>query len=167
MLRTIHGSHLYGLAHAGSDTDFYVVVDSGKTRQTISDGIDTNTIPFDKFVDLCFKGVPQALEAMFSQIADVDEISYFRSGWRAAGSEVIDTYRRTIKSLSLDDRHVQKYRRHAVRMAYNLNDIVRTGRFNPTLDDFQIGMAQEIARMPDEYFMEEVNLISPIEIFNS
>ena len=166
LLRTIHGSHLYGLAHDNSDVDYYVVVDDGRARQTINDGIDINTLSFDKFISLCYKGVPQALEAMFSQEADIDEISYFRNGWVAGGSEVIDTYRRTIKSLSFDERHTTKYRRHAVRLAYNLRDIVEFGRFNPRLDDFQIVMVQEIARLPEQHFMEKVNTISPIEIFH-
>lgn len=166
LLRTIHGSHLYGLAHDNSDVDYYVVVDDGRARQTINDGIDTNTLSFDKFISLCYKGVPQALEAMFSQQADIDEISYFRNGWKAGGSEVVDTYRRTIKSLSFDERHTTKYRRHAARLAYNLRDIVEHGRFNPRLDDFQISMVTGISVMEDKDFVKAINWISTIEIFH-
>lgn len=167
LLKTVHGSHLYGLNHEGSDLDYYIVTSSGNSKQSIKDGIDTNTVSFDKFVKLCFDGVPQALEAMFSQVAEIDEISYFRNGYRAGGSKVIDTYRRTIKSLSYDERHTVKYRRHAVRMALNLNDIVRHGRFNPTLSGSDRVVVKYVAQLSTDYFKEQINGLSPIEIFDS
>ena len=167
LLKTVHGSHLYGLNHEGSDLDYYIITSSGNSKQSIKDGIDTNTVSFDKFVRLCFDGVPQALEAMFSQVAEIDEIPYFRNGYRAGGSKVIDTYRRTIKSLSYDERHTVKYRRHAMRMALNLSDIVSYGRFNPTLSGTERLAVKYVSELPVDDFKQEINRTSPIEIFDS
>jgi hypothetical protein len=44
---------------------------------------------------------------------------------------VYETYFRTIKSFALQEGY--KHKRHALRLALNLQDIGRYGRFNPTL----------------------------------
>lgn len=136
LFKTIHGSRLYGIAHQNSDQDWYTVVGKIKTAKAqysthkIIGGQDSVVVDFGTWVDLCTKGVPQALEAMFSNEPVVDEISAFRSGF-AVGSKVYDTYFRTIKSFALQEGY--KPKRHALRLALNLNELGRTGRFNPTL----------------------------------
>ena len=65
-LRTIHGSHLYGTNHAGSDVDWYEIWLTGKNNQAVVNGVDTTKVNLETFVRLIDKGVPQAIEALFS-----------------------------------------------------------------------------------------------------
>ncbi len=70
LFKTIAGSRLYGLNHANSDEDFYIITPTWHTlralnaSQTIQEKIDTSTADFATFVRMADKGVPQALEAM-------------------------------------------------------------------------------------------------------
>lgn len=143
LFKTVHGSRLYGLAHAGSDDDFYTVVTKepytgkgqGKARyakQTIVGDEDSMLVDLDTWVEMCKNGVPQALEAMFSQMPLVDRLGSFRNSFRC-GTEVYERYFRTIKSFALAEDETIKKRRHALRLALNLNELARYGRFNPTL----------------------------------
>lgn len=144
LFKTVHGSRLYGLSHANSDEDFYTVVTKkpytgrgqGKARyakQKINGDEDSMVVDFGTWVEMCRSGVPQALEAMFSDmpIGD-DRIADFRRGFRV-GTEVYERYFRTIKSFALAEDEGIKKRRHAPRLALNLNEIGKRGRFNPTL----------------------------------
>jgi hypothetical protein len=144
LFKTVHGSRLYGLAHAGSDEDFYTVVTkkpvpTGRqvkaryAKQKISGDEDSMVVDFGTWVEMCRSGVPQALEAMFSDMAIGDDrIKDFRAGFRV-GTEVYERYFRTIKSFALAEDEGIKKRRHALRLALNLNEMARKGRFNPTL----------------------------------
>lgn len=139
LFKTVHGSRLYGLAHAGSDEDFYTVVTKGKqararyAKQKIDGNEDSMVVDFGTWVDMCKSGVPQALEAMFSNMpVGDDRIADFRRSFRT-GPECWERYFRTIKSFALSEDDSLKRRRHALRLALNLNEMARTGRFNPTL----------------------------------
>lgn len=138
LFKTVHGSRLYGLAHENSDHDFYTVVSKVKTakakyaKQSIIDGVDSTVVDFGTWLHQCEIGVPQALEAMFSEQALVDKIEPFRLGYRG-GSQCWDRYLRTIKSFAMDEENNFKKKRHALRLALNLNHLMRHGRFNPTL----------------------------------
>lgn len=146
LFKTVHGSRLYGLAHAGSDEDFYTVVtkkpaDTRFGRQTraryakqkITGDEDSMVVDFGTWVEMCKAGVPQALEAMFSDmVIGDDKIADFRRGFRC-GTDVFERYYRTIKSFALAEDDTTKRRRHALRLALNLNEMARTGRFNSTL----------------------------------
>lgn len=147
LFKTVHGSRLYGLAHKDSDHDFYTVVSKVKrvkakyAKQTIHDGVDSMVVDFGTWLMQVENGVPQACEAMFSQMPLVDNLPGFRQGYRL-GTEVYARYLRTIKSFALNEEEdydfAFKKRRHALRLACNLNDIGRYGRFNPTLDENDI-----------------------------
>lgn len=146
LFKTVHGSRLYGLAHAGSDDDFYTVVtkldtDTRYGRQTraryakqkITGNEDSFVVDFGTWVEMCKSGVPQALEAMFSNMPlGDDRIADFRASFRC-GTQVFEKYMDTIKSFALAEDATTKKRRHALRLALNLNELARTGRFNPTL----------------------------------
>ncbi len=145
LFTTVHGSKLYGLAHANSDDDFYTVVTKKETdsrygkqtraryaKQTIVGDLDTTVVDFGTWVEMCRKGVPQSLEAMFSTMATEDRIADFRASFRV-GTEVYACYFDTIKSFALSEDEGFKKRRHALRLALNLRDLGRYGRFNPTL----------------------------------
>lgn len=136
LFKTVHGSRLYGLANENSDDDYFTLcANRPKTRaryakQTITGQEDSLVMDFSTWLQSCQKGVPQALEAMFSTMAIVDDIAEFRAAY-TVGTGVFDTYLRTIKSFALQEGY--KPKRHALRLALNLAEMAKTGRFNPTL----------------------------------
>lgn len=142
LLRTISGSRLYGLSHAGSDEDWIEVYgwDKGRGVQKIKDGQDVTRASFDSFMRYCDKGVPQYLEAMFSPVAEVDEISAFRQSYTPNMTNVRDTYMRTIKSFWMHgiENDDFKRRRHAARLILNLRSMEESGRFTPALTPVEI-----------------------------
>lgn len=149
LFKTVHGSRLYGLNHADSDEDFYTVVDKVKTKrarwakQTIVGDEDTMMIDFGTWLLQCIDGVPQALEAMFSQMPLVDELGHFREGFRVStGAQ--ERYLRTITSFTMTQD--PKRKRHGLRLALNMYDYQRAGRFNPTLTPNEVDWATENAK---------------------
>lgn len=152
LFKTVHGSRLYGLAHANSDEDFYTVVDKVKTakaryaKQKIVGDEDSMVVDFGTWVDMCKSGVPQALEAMFSNMAVEDHIAEFRADFRV-GTGVYDRYLRTIKSFALTEVDPFKRKRHALRLALNFKEMRGTGRFNPTLNEKQAAGISDMAEL--------------------
>lgn len=165
LFKTVHGSRLYGLVHENSDEDFYTVVTKRNAdhrygrqeraryaKQTIVGDEDTMLVDFGTWVEMCKSGVPQALEAMFSEMAVEDKIAEFREGFRA-GTGVVDRYLRTIKSFAYSEVDPFKRKRHALRLALNLNELLKTGRFNPTLSPVQANVISNMAhRDADEVY---------------
>jgi hypothetical protein len=137
LLRTTHGSRLYGLNHANSDEDWFEVYgwDKSKSRQKIAGAQDVLRCSLDSFLWNCNRGVPQFLEAMFSTQCEVNEIPFITEAYRPGLDNTRITYKRTIKKLWLkgvEEKKI-KFRKHAVRMLLNLNTLEKTGRFNPEL----------------------------------
>lgn len=168
ILSTIHGSHLYGLANENSDIDNYVVVSNNyynmKPIQTIVDNNDITVIGLKYFMQQIYKGVPQSLEALYSPKTVVDKM-LFRHSYYCNSSEVVNTYLRTIKSFSLDERHPYKYNRHALRLTYNLNDIIMYGRFTPVLSTAQIEAINTVPYLTKQEFysmLKKESIIEPI-----
>lgn len=149
LFKTVHGSRLYGLAHANSDWDYYAVVDKVKTtkaryaKQKIVDGIDTMTVDFGTWIDMCKDGVPQACEAMFSEEVIIDDISDFRKSFRIS-TGANERYLRTITSFTMTQD--PKRKRHGLRLALNMHDFTRTGRFSPTLSPNEVDFVTEYAK---------------------
>lgn len=117
--------------------DYYEVV-SRSTRgtrkkyakQTIKDGLDSMVVDLSTFRHFCDEGVPQALEALFAPEPEVDLLTDFRNSYRVNTANVVRTYKRTIYNFAEGD---YKRRRHGLRLALNLREMLRTGRFNPRL----------------------------------
>jgi hypothetical protein len=161
LFSTIHGSHLYGLAGPDSDRDHYTVVTrlphvihngtrARYAKQSIRGEDDNFTIDLSTFLLLCDKGVPQALEAMFSRQPTLDLIAGLRASYRVS-TPVVPTYLRTIKSfLKAGD---FKRKRHAVRLAFNAREILCSGRFDPTLSDSD---RETVQRYAVEYDAEDL-----------
>lgn len=153
LLKTIHGSHLYNLANADSDTDWYVVyAGKGRAKQTIVDGIDTMTISLDSFLHQCRKGVPQSLEALYSQKKEIDRIPFIADSFNPVNVEVYKTYIRTINNFWADGTRKSsiKRKRHAIRLCFNLSDILRYGKFNPEISLFQRDLIYKLALSENE-----------------
>lgn len=141
LLRCLVGSHLHGFAHAGSDRDFFEVHDRlfdgaavrRRPRQQIVGDHDTVSMDLSRFMVLCAAGSPQALEAMFAPdwACEVDLLRALRQGFRADPGVVRDVYRRSIRAAEATG--TAKGHRHARRLALNLDELLATGRFDPTV----------------------------------
>lgn len=155
LFKTIHGSRLYGLAHDNSDWDYYTVIDKVKQKKaryathSIVDGVDSNVVDFGTWVDLCQRGVPQALEAMFSTKAEVDRISEFRSAFMAGTN--YDGYLGIMKHMYYEHPDSFKHKRHLLRLALNMKSLRKYGRFDPTLNRPQIALINSLAKLPMEH----------------
>jgi len=139
LFKTRHGSHLYGLNHADSDEDFYTVLDKVPNKRpkyakqkVYADGTDSMTVDFGTWLNMCVDGVPQALEAMFAfgDVVQHDELGDFRAGFYVS-TGASARYLRTIRSFCYTQD--PKRKRHGLRLALNMYDFTRAGRFNPTL----------------------------------
>lgn len=137
LLRTIHGSHLYGLAHADSDRDIYEVFATTRTarkrniKQTIVNGIDKTSVDMSTFMHMVDECVPQALEALWSPVAEIDNINSFRTQYRVNRAKMKEVYIRTARKFAeIDD---VKHKRHALRLILNLGTTLEYGKFNPQL----------------------------------
>jgi len=173
LYKTIHGSRLYGLSNANSDEDYYIVTPTVNTKrlinakQKIIGNLDTVAVDFSSFVALAHRGNPQALETMFSQKSKSDFFEDYRAGFFTSEAGVIETYLKTIKSFSLvddDDAKAYKYRRHAMRLSTNLEELMYTGRFNPTLSPAVVRNISKLAETPGKKYFAELNKLQPVEL---
>lgn len=153
LLKTIHGSHLYGLAHADSDQDWYTVVSREKrgarkkyAKHNITGDQDVMKVDLSTFRHFCDEGVPQALEALFSPVPEVDLLTDFRNSYTVNLPAAVRTYRRTMRNFASDDSTFKK-RRHACRLAINLGTIMKYGRFNPTMTEGEVAEATHFAML--------------------
>ena len=139
ILRTIHGSHLYGTNHAGSDVDWYEVCLTGKNHQSVVNGVDTAKVNLETFTSGIDKGVPQAIEALFSPFGVYDEHwRPFLASLKPNINNARHTYRRTIKSQFLDGSI--KGTKHAVRLSWNIIELETNGWYSPRLDQEYLDM---------------------------
>jgi hypothetical protein len=143
IFRTVHGSHLYGMAHEDSDMDIYEVYEGQGTHlnQTITEhGLDICVGTLEAFTRRANSGSHQSAEALFSPVKEFTSEGAARygaylAGFRITGSEVFAKYERTIHKFCFGD---FKRRRHAARLALNLADLRLYGRFNPRLTQANI-----------------------------
>lgn len=134
---TVHGSHLYGLAHEESDLDVYEVYEgkSLKLRQSMSGKDDSVRGTLDAFLKRAYTGSHQSVEALFSKrkvYAPGMQEMYgpMLDRLYIEGGEVYAKYERTIKKFCYGD---FKKRRHACRLSLNLRSLRDYGRFDPEL----------------------------------
>lgn len=174
LFKTPTGSRLYNLANANSDDDYYVITPSkyvsGQSRrsaikQSLKGDLDTVFMDFRSFVKLCSEGAPTTLEVMFSQASKSDFFEDYRNNYYCSDPAVVHKYMATIKRFSLETSDKQfKMRRHALRLALNLEEILYTGRFNPTLSSSTATRITRIAEKPDLEYFKELKKISLIEV---
>lgn len=152
LVRTEHGSHLYNLAHTDSDYDFYEVYyypyqyePKRKASQQIINQIDTTRVSLDRFTSLCFKGVPQSLETLFSPEecwSDVHNDWYIishniKTNLKFHMPEIMDTYHRTSWNFYKDG--TDKKIKHAFRLLINASELREACEMNPRLNARQVG----------------------------
>ena len=144
---TVHGSHLYGLAHENSDNDLMIVYTYSRPALHLKRGKDDVIhVGLPNLIEYAQSGAHQFVEGLFSQqkIWYNDSWKTFVESYQIPAAQIAEKYERTIKRLCFDD---FKLRRHAVRLWCNLKDL-RTeqgGRFNPTLSRGDILFASKLA----------------------
>lgn len=162
LLKTQHGSHLYGLSTPQSDLDFYVVYEfpwknyrpRKQVDQKIKDDLDITTASLERFTDLCFKGIPQSLETLFS---DSSKWLEYDSSWYDKSSSikeqmkdfvpaVLETYKRTAWNFFEKDDF--KKNRHALRLCFNAAELREKNYFNPALKPNEREELTRIASLP-------------------
>lgn len=149
LFSTIHGSHLYGLAHACSDDDRFVVTDSRSPvmrQQVQPDGIDTAAVGLDLFLLRVADGSHQSVEALFSPFKEWSIIGLdYRpmiESMRVGGATAFAAYERTITKFCYGD---FKKRRHAARLSLNLAGLRERGRFTPVMTVAEVEWATRLA----------------------
>ena len=159
---TIHGSRLYGLSNANSDTDYYFVYEgTGKDlKQSVDGKIDTVRGDLPAFLTRALSGSHQSLEALFShqkvyEPGMREKWGPFIESLRVTGSDVFAKYERTITKFCYGD---FKRRRHAVRLSFNLADLRESGRFDPEMSLTQVRYADKMAGMYEGDELKEMIL---------
>jgi hypothetical protein len=151
---TLHGSHLYGLQHEGSDMDIFTVTDSTApgARQHVVDGVDTVEVGFNTFLIRALGGSHQSVEALFSPYKvwnqEFEHLKPFIEASVVCGTNVYEKYERTIRKFCFGD---FKRRVHACRLYANLCGLRENGRFNPAMTDEE----RQGARLAAEYMEGE------------
>lgn len=174
LLDSLAGSHLYGLADAQSDLDRYVVCvesrrDPNRYRhsQRVSDE-DRIRVSLSGFLVQCERGSHQALDAMFAPPAacEVDKIAELRRGYRA-GITTIHALLRVVKKFAHmegEDRFALKRRRHAVRIAFQIGQLVESGRYDPRLPDSILEVVKSAWEMPAGEIPALCQRVCPIDL---
>jgi len=84
---------------------------------------------------LASEGRHQYLEAMFAPRSEIDMFYDMRSHFYPDTAKTVNLYRRTINKFGDHKaRKKQKAMQTALRLTYNLEEIIQTGKFNPVLD---------------------------------
>lgn len=180
LFKTIHGSKLYNLDDEHSDEDYFIITPTPMTRlgdkikhlgakQKIDGNLDTLTADFKTFVQLSEKGVPQSLETMFSQKSESPYFEGYRANYFASDPRVVTRYLSTIHAFALPseketERRRMKYLRHALRLSTNLDELVHTGRFNPTLSDTDAARIKRYADYPQRRYLAELQSMNPFHL---
>ena len=134
ILRTVHGSRLYGLAGPNSDEDIFTVYPTGRNSQKIIGTIDYIDWNLPTFIKNVGEGIPQALEALWSEQAFIaDEYKPWFSKMYPNFISMVDNYSSTMHSSVLQG--TAKGNQRAMRMAYNLGEAYEYGKFNPTISE--------------------------------
>lgn len=166
LLRVLHGSHLYGTAHAGSDEDWYEVLEGepggnpwtsryGLSRQALDGRRDTVQKDLGTWLREVQAGVPQACEAAWAtRGVEVDEVRELRLGLRV-GSAGWARHRRAMRNFACaywsgggagaPDEYAMKRARHAVRLARSLALLGRDGRYDPTMTPAEADACRRVA----------------------
>lgn len=136
LLSTLTGSRLYGLHHANSDWDHYaVVLDDVKSKHKVVGEEDVALHSLRTFTSQVARGVPQALEALWSPVAYVDPV------WRPYLASLRPNYYEA-RYRHLSDQAVnvapEKLRQKHSRLSLNMMSLAAYGWYNPVLEDWRL-----------------------------
>lgn len=141
LLSTAAGSRLYGLSRPDSDWDHYVVVLEGsRARQEVVGDQDVTVVPLGAYVKMVERGVPQALEALWSPVAVRDP------RWAAYFSALRPNYhearRQHLKDHATNNVSPEKLRQRYARLALNTMSLAAHNRYNPVLSGWRLQLVQ-------------------------
>lgn len=167
LLTTTIGSRLYGLAHENSDYDTYTVIESvpsrrkNNARQTIIGKDDAMVIDLKTFMLYAHYAMPQALEAMFSPVAEAGPfLEAYRRGFRVSLATMRTKYTFHIQ---IEAHNGMKQRRHALRWALNFREALKNdGYFNPILSADDAQWVKDTANSAD--FIAELRRVFPYKL---
>ena len=145
LLLTPTGSRLYGTHRPDSDHDFWAVVLEGvKPSHKVVGEEDVAVIPLKHFQEMLNKGVPQALEALWSPQAQFH--AQWESYMKALQPNVWSAkYRHLAKQ---GEKVVQKERMHKARLSLQWLQMAAFGKFNPTLEGELLELVKFAANNP-------------------
>ena len=131
LLRMVAGSRLYGTARPDSDYDWYEIHDQGKPFHQVSETGDITRWPLSMFMRVADKGGHNALDLMFAPRGwpEVDLLADLRLSYFANPANCAHRFPKTVESMLA--RGDEKGKMHAQRLSENLEDILKTGRYNP------------------------------------
>lgn len=163
------GSNLYNLATPNSDLDLYTIYDfthkihrpKKQVQQKIDNETDHVKISLERFQEQLLKGVPQALEVLFST---KEHWLDWTPEWEKRQVEltklvpaniynILRTYRRTI--IHFFEYSDFKKNRHGFRLLLNAGQLKRFGMIRPTMDAIEVGFINNRAELPWEDRIKE------------
>lgn len=169
LYKCLLGSRLYGTQHSHSDYDYMEVYDSVPSgrpyspRHRVSGEVDRTIMSLSTFMVYADRGSHQTLEAMFAPDDAVllDTIRELRYSYRCNTATTVNLYQRTIKNFLYRGGGRKPYpsrelksQRAAMRMAFHLDEITETGRFNPRLNPTQISLTTKMSSEATVSFVE-------------
>lgn len=138
LYRSLIGSRLYGTHRPDSDYDWIEVYSSmrPKPRQKVIGETDTIKVNLSQFMHFASSGRHQYLESMFNPDRQETDMFYdMRMRFYPDTAQAVNLYRRTIANFgNRKGRKTEKSNKTALRMTYNLEQLLEYGRFNPALD---------------------------------
>lgn len=138
LLRTVAGSRLYGLHNNNSDYDWFEVYSNSgaprakQVKQKIVGESDTLTMNLSTFMLYADRSAHQTLDAVFSKKCEVNLLQDWCNSYKLHTATFVPLYKRTLKSFW--NMNTLKHKRHALRLAMQMQTGLEYGRFNPTLD---------------------------------
>lgn len=158
VLLTQTGSRLYGLHNKRSDYDWYAVVLEGtKTAHKVVGDEDVTVVPLSHYLDLVARGVPQALEALWSRNAYRDEryaplLAALRPNlWQARYRHLSEQGNFNPDNYSAEEiaYRTRKAYRHKARLALQWLAMLQHGTYNPELTPENRGVVARAGNDPE------------------
>lgn len=171
LLKVLTGSRQHGFFTETSDFDVYEIYSSiedfnshaGRPeKQTIKDDMDVVQMTLSRFVERASFGSHQVLDVMFAKETEVDVLTALRHGFNVS-PYAYEKFREVIIDLALLDE--PKKHRHALRIAYNLKELVETGRYTPELSNDVKQIILNVIAEGKTAVKEHIQAICPIQIF--
>lgn len=171
LLKVITGSRQHGFAGENSDFDVYEIYSSkedfpsrsGKPENHVMEnGVDLVQMTLSRFMERATYGSHQILDIMFAKNPEVDHITALRKGFIVSSYVYLKFIQVIIDLVYAGD---MKKMRHALRIAYNLKELVETGQYVPELSPEIRGIILQVASGTVDEVKTHINSVSPYKIF--
>lgn len=147
LLLTMTGSRLYGVHTPESDYDYWaVVLENVKTSQKVVEGEDVTLISLKNFMTMLDNGVPQAMEVLWSPVAEFNETykpllnslspHLWWARYRLLAPQSLEKMKK--KGQPLTPKQWRKGKMQKTRLALQWYNMAHNGWFNPQLSGEQL-----------------------------